>query len=226
MLNIFRSIISLATKAAPVPLSSPAALDIFAPMTASGFVIGAEGALRIPTVAGAVSLISDSISTLEPALYREGADGREQIKDHPALDVLRTPNAWTSRPDFIGQISLDSILSGDGMALAVRVNGQVRELHRVDPRSASIDLDLETGAPLYRVTLIDGESRVYTWSDVAHVRQRSIDGIRGRGLLHTAAGAIELAQLLEAHAIRLFAFPNLADRVPEDLEPSEDVQRP
>jgi HK97 family phage portal protein len=198
------AIANLSTKTA-VPLSSATAIDLFAPVTASGFVAGPEGAMRVPAVCGAVTLISESIGCLEPALYREGPDGREEIKDHPAMAVLAQPNGWTSRPEFVAQLVLDSVLVGDGLALVARVAGQPRELHRIDPRSASIDLDLETGAPTYRVTMIDGESRIYGWQDVAHVKQRSIDGLRGKGLIHTAAGAIELAQLLESYAIGLFA---------------------
>jgi HK97 family phage portal protein len=205
LFDTFKSIISGLSIKAGIPISSPGAFDIFAPVSASGVAIGPESAMRVPAVCQGVSLISESLSILEVGLFREGPNGREQIKDPPALAVIKSPNGWTSRADFIGQITLDSILSGDGIAVAVRVRDKVRELHRVDPRATAIEIDLQTGEPVYRATLLDGSSAVYSWKDVVHVRQRSVNGLRGLGLLHTAREAIELAILLEQHAAKLFA---------------------
>ncbi len=56
----------------------------------------------------------------------------------------------------------------------------------------------------FRITLADGESRLYPAKDVLHLRGLpAADGLRGRGLVQDAREAIGLALLLESHAAHL-----------------------
>lgn len=206
--KIKSALADLATKALNVPLSSPSALDLFGvPPASSGVSVDALTALRVPAVQQGVRLISDSIATLDACLHRDGEDGRETVAapDHPVARVLDRPNPWTGETEFKAALIRDMLLWGNGLALVSRVRGEVRELHRIDPRSCSIIVDQITGEPRYSVTLQEGGVREFSYRDVIHLRNVTIDGARGLGLINLGAEAIGLAIVLEQHAAGLFS---------------------
>lgn len=199
---------NIATKALNIPLSSPSALDLFGvPPAASGVAVDAFAALRVPAVQQGVRLISESIATLDACLHREGPDGRETIvaADHPVARVLERPNPWCGESEWKRQIVADYLLWGNGLALVSRVRGETRELHRVDPRSCSIIVDMISGEPRYSIALQEGGTREFSYQDVLHLRNVSIDGARGLGIVNLGNEAIGLAIVLEQHAARLFS---------------------
>jgi HK97 family phage portal protein len=205
---LFESIKSwLATKAA-VPLSSPAALELFgAPASGSGVHVDALTALRVPAVAAGVKLISEAVATLDVHLIRGTATGREKVAatDHPASRVLERPVPWLGETEWKRQIVADAVLWGDGLALVNRVRGEPRELPRIDPRSCSIVVDLATGEPRYGVALQEGGTQEFSYADVVHLRGPTLDGAKGLGLVNLGAEAIALALILEGHATKLFS---------------------
>lgn len=205
MFSRFRDFLAdFQTKA--TPLSSAGALDLFAPPAgASGVSVNAETALRVPALAQGVAVISRSIGVLDVAVYRDGPSGREKVADHPAARVLKQPNAWTGETRMKTQLVADTLLHGNGLLLVSRVRAEVRELHRLDPRSVTIDADTLTGMPVYRVTMADGATVEYGAGDIVHLRGPSVDGLRGLGVVDLAREAIALALLLETHAARLFS---------------------
>lgn len=203
MLESIMAFWSSIQKKAAAPLSSPAAIDLFAPPAGAYGVVAvtAETALRVPAVAQGVALISGSISTLDAEIYAPGGD----VADHPAARALKTPNAWTGSTRLVAQLVADMLTHGNGLLLVSRVRNEPRELHRIDPRACTIDADMVTGEPRYRVTLGDGSSREFGPADIIHLRGPSADGLRGLGVVDLAREAIGLAVLLEHHASRLFA---------------------
>ncbi len=120
--------------------------------------------------------------------------------------MLRRPNAWTGSVAFWRDLIADAVLTGNGIAVVTRVGREARELHRCPPETVTIDRDLRTFEPRYRVALADGQSRLYRVADVIHVRGLPTgDGLRGRGLTTDAREAIGLALLLEQYASKLFS---------------------
>jgi HK97 family phage portal protein len=209
MVAMFDSLKSLARKAfGPVPLSSPAAVDIFGvPVSSSGVHVDALSALKVPSVAAGVKLISEAVATLDAHLIRETSTGRETIApaDHPAARVLERPVPWLGESEWKRQIVADSILWGDGLALVNRVRGEPRELPRIDPRSCNIVVDMVTGEPSYSVALQQGGVETFIYKDVVHLRGPTLDGAKGMGVVALGAEAIGLALVLEEHATRLFS---------------------
>jgi HK97 family phage portal protein len=192
----------------PVPLSSPAALDLFgAPASGSGLHVDALTAMKVPAVAAGVRLISEAVGTLDAHLIRETASKRETIApiDHPAARVLERPVPWLGETEWKRQIVADAILWGDGLALVNRVPGEPRELPRIDPRSCNIIVDLVSGEPSYSVALQQGGVETFSYRDVVHLRGPTLDGAKGLGLVNLGAEAIGLALVLEQHATRLFS---------------------
>lgn len=190
-----------------MPLSSPAALELFGAPVASGPPIDALTALRVPAVAQGVRLISEAVATLDWSLQRETPGGRETVPpgDHAVARLLTRPNPWTGETELKRQIVQDFILHGNGMALVNRVRGEPRELHRVDPRSCSIIVDQITGEPKYNVTLMAGGTQEFSFTDMIHLRGPSIDGCRGLGIISTGAETIGLAITMERYAASLFS---------------------
>jgi HK97 family phage portal protein len=208
MFNRIKSILATATKALNVPLSSPSALDLFGvPPAASGISVDAVTALRVPAVLSGVRMISEAVATLDARLCREGDEGRGAVLpvDHPVARVLERPNPWTGETEFKAALIRDMLLWGNGLALVSRIRSEVRELHRIDPRSCSIIVDQITGEPTYSIALQSGGSRVFSYSDVVHIRNVTIDGARGLGLVNLGNEAIGLALVLEQHAAGLFS---------------------
>jgi HK97 family phage portal protein len=212
-----------------VPLSSPAALEIFGAPVASGPPIDALTALRVPAVAQGVKLISEAVATLDWSLYRETAAGRETITsaDHPVARLLERPNPWLGESELKRQLVSDFILWGNGMLLVSRVRGEPRELHRADPRSCSIIVDQISGEPKYGITLVEGGTQEFGYGDVIHLRGPSIDGARGLGIISTGAETIGLALTLERYGAGLFsrsARPGGVLEMPKSLS-AEALQR-
>lgn len=119
--------------------------------------------------------------------------------------VLARPNAWTGRTRFWRDVLADAVLCGNGYALAIRVRGEVRELHRLPPSAVSIEVPAGSLEPRYRVALENRESRIYPARDVIHLRDLpAADQVRGAGLVTHAGQAIGLALVLEQHAAGLF----------------------
>lgn len=207
MLDHLKNFISsLSTKA--VPLSSPAALDLFAvPPAATRVHVDAMVALRVPAVAQGVRLVSEAVATLDWRLCREGPGGRETIAptDHPVSLLLQRPSPWLGETELKRQVVQDMLMHGAGMALVSRVRGEPRELHRVDPRSCSILQDMTTGEPRYSVAMTEGGTQDFSYRDIVHLRGPTLDGVRGLGLTTLGADAIGVSILLETHAAGLFS---------------------
>ena len=196
------------TKAsAGVPLASPDVLSIFGVTpSASGVAVDAMAALRVPAIQNGVRVIAEAVGQLDLQLFRNDGTGPKRVepKDHPVARVLERPNPWTGAFEFQRQLTLDSILWGDGLALIVRVGGEVRELHRIDPRSCTINVNLTTTEPEYTVSMQNGGSYVYGYRDILHLRNLTLDGVRGLGLVHLAKETIGLSIVLQRHAAKLF----------------------
>lgn len=200
---------NLARKAlSNVPLSTPAALEIFgAPATTSNIPIDATAVLKAPAFNAGIRLISEAIASLNVALYREGPDGRETVapQDHPVARLLERPCPWIGETEFKRQLAADYLLWGNGVAIVARVNGAPRELYRADARVVNITQDMASGEPSYSVAMTEGGARDYSWRDVIHLRNTSLDGIRGLGVVSLAQEAVALSLLLEDYAAGLFA---------------------
>jgi HK97 family phage portal protein len=209
MLDEFKSrLVQLAAKALNVPLSSPAALNLFGvPASGSGLHVDALTALKVPAVAAGVRLISEAVATLDCHLIQETSAGCEKVepRDHPAARVLERPNGWQGESELKRLVVADMLLLGNGLLLANRVRGEVRELLRIDPRHCNIIVDIITGEPRYSIPLQQGGTEEFTHKDIVHLRGPTLDGAKGMGIVALGAEAIALALVLEEHATRLFS---------------------
>ena len=207
-------------------LTSEEAFAIFGAInTASGISISAEVALRVPAVLSATRAISEAVGQLPLTLYRRSANGTKKAlapSEHPVARVLERPAPWIGDTEFRRQMQADVLLHGNAYAVVVKVNGEPRELHRIDPRLVSVTYDIFTAEPHYRIGIATDGAREYSWSEVLHLRALGTNGAIGIGILTLAKEAIALALILETHAAKLFsrgAKPSGVLETPKVLSP-------
>lgn len=106
----------------------------------------------------AISLIAGDISSLEPHLLQENEDGTyTPIKNSPIARVLRKPNEYQTRTDFLQGIVRDTILYGNAYAWADLDNrGQIRAMYPLRPRQVTPYI-LPNGDVYYSVGLTELE---------------------------------------------------------------------
>lgn len=170
--------------------------------TAAGEMVGPTSALRVPAVTAAIRAISETVASLDVRVMRLSPDGtRREDLSHEANAILARPNAWTGRYPFMLQLVQDACRHGIGGAVAVRVNGRVRELLRQHPGNLGPTFDRNTGEPSYKVG-----HRIYGWRDVVSVVPVP-PGENGEvvSLVSLCRESVGFAMVLQQHGSRLFS---------------------
>ena len=165
--------------------------------TAAGVGVGAQTALRVPAVNSAIRVISEAAASLDVAVKRVEANGRETPDPaHPVLSLLRDQaNDWTSGFELVRDLVVDALVSdAGGLAWINRVQGRPVEIIRYRRGAITVTYDELTDEPAYRLQGQPLNSR-----DVIHLRSPF-----GRAPLTLAREAIGVAMVLERHAARLF----------------------
>ena len=169
--------------------------------TAAGVTIGEATAMRQPTAGAAIRLVSGVLATTKAHLYRRADDGsRERAIDHPAERLVAGfCNSWTPAPDLRRALMFEAVNHGASFALVSKVRGTPREIIPLPRSAVRRDVDEATGEPSYTVSLKDGGSRRYDFSEILEIRPWG-----GRSLTGDAAEAIARASIMADHAARLF----------------------
>ena len=179
-------------------LTDPGIEELFGVLpTASGISISAHTAMRVPAVACAVALISETSGNLPAKLYLRGS--KETKTDHPAHGLIHDEaNEWTSATELRTQLTLDALMTGNGYAHVVRLSdGTPYELHRLDPAKVRAD-KADDGEPFYIVEMTSGTRR-FPYQDILHVSP-----FGGASPITLGREAIALAVAFESHIASLF----------------------
>ena len=88
-----------------------------------------EGFMQNPIVYRSVRMIAEAAATIPLLLYA----GREEIEDHPLLDLLAEPSLDQTGTDFLEAWYGYLLVSGNAYAEAVAVDGRLREIHALRP---------------------------------------------------------------------------------------------
>lgn len=191
-------------------LSDPRVIDFLRDglMTASGFTISPEMALRNPSMFRAVSLISNSIGMLPLHLINQ--ETKEKAKKHPLYRILhRRPNSFQTAFDFRAMMQLRALVHKNAYALIVRSTSirtgrrTVTALIPLDPRRMEAKLGSDWKME-YIYQPPEGPRIRYAAEDIFHLRGMSLDGINGFSLVEQAKEAIGLALSAELAAGRIF----------------------
>ncbi|WP_127111712.1 phage portal protein [Shimia sediminis] len=193
-----KNALGLGTEEKALTLTDPDTLSLFGVLpTASGVSIDPGNAMRVPAVACAVGLISETIGALPVKLYER--DSKSALTDHPAYRLVHDEaNEWTSAAELRRDLTLDALLHGAGHAQVIRTgDGTPYELHRLEPGSVQPDKETD-GEPFYRVTTDAGQVRL-SYRDVLR-----IEAIGGVSPITLGKNAIALASGFENHISTFF----------------------
>lgn len=182
-----------------ITLTDPDALSLFGVLpTASGVSVGPGNAMRVPAVACAVGLISETIGALPVKLYERTS--KAALTNHPVYRLVHDEaNEWTSAAELRRDLTLDALLHGAGHAQVIRLaDGTPYELHRLEPGKVQADKKPD-GEPFYLVTTDAGQVQL-SYHDVLR-----IEAIGGVSPVALGREAIALAMSFEAHIGGLFA---------------------
>ncbi len=139
------------------------------------------------------------------AIRRDTGEGWQRDRTHPASRVLNQfANGFTPATDLRTQLTMDALLHGHGYAQVIRVNGQVRELQRLQPRAVGIEYrDLYSDEPTYVVSTKTGQVRL-PWLDVLHIATPGTARDRRMALIDLAEEAIGLDITMSRHQAKVF----------------------
>lgn len=88
-----------------------------------------EGFMRNPIAHRAIRMISETAANVPWVLNENGV----RLEDHPALKLLKKPNAYASSPDFFELIYGHLLLSGNAFIKTTLNDDQPFELHALRP---------------------------------------------------------------------------------------------
>ncbi|MDO6521276.1 phage portal protein [Shimia thalassica] len=180
-------------------LTDPDALTLFGAIpTTTGLSIGPGNAMRVPAVACAVSLISETIGALPVKLYDRNT--KDALTDHPAYRLVHDEaNEWTSVAELRESLTTDALLHGAGHAQVIRLNDDTPyELHRLEPGKVQLNHEPD-GEPFYLVSTDAGQVRM-SYRDVLR-----IEAFGGTSPVTLGREAIALALSFESHIGGIFA---------------------
>jgi len=180
-------------------LSDPTAFELFGlTPTASGIHVSGNSALRVPAVACAVALISETIGAMPAKVHLSAT--KEAAKDSTAYKLVHgEANEWTSAGQLREALTIDALLTGNGFAHVARLtDGTPFGLHRLDPATVRTDYEPD-GEPFYIVQTDQGPRR-YSYRDILHIQP-----FGGVSPITLGREAIALSLAFEQHIASLFA---------------------
>lgn len=175
-------------------------------LTSSGAQVNSSSAMQVGAVYACVRVLADSVAMLPLQLYGIGTDGRSShAREHPVDRVLRVrPNSWQTPLEFKRMLMGHLALRGNAYAHIVRVTGKVTALVPLHPDQMQVEVQ-PGGGLSYKYRQRSGVEVLYKQSEIMHLRNLSVDGVRGLSPIEAAREAIGLAMQTEKHGAKLFS---------------------
>ena len=165
----------------------------------SGTKINPDTAFQISAIFSAVSLISDTISTLPLDAYRRVNGNRFPLRPKP--DWVNKPDVDTTRESFYGQLIVSMLLEGNAFIRVFTQGGQIVNMTVLNPQQVKIERP-SYGQVRYTV---EGEKRKLTSEEVIHIPDVVRPGtLRGVSRVEALKENFGLAMALENYAAKFF----------------------
>lgn len=183
--------------------------------SAGGMAVTQVTALKVSAVLACVSIRSEDVAKLPVHVYRKTPDGGKKIvADHPIERVLRRPNAYQSRFEFMEQMQVSYLLRGNAYAVILRdPRGNAQSLIPVNPDRVWI-FEAPGGQVFYQVArrglhetaVLANEPLMIPAEDMLHLRWIAIDNsLYGASRIGLSRDAIGLSLSQQELAGRLSA---------------------
>jgi HK97 family phage portal protein len=166
----------------------------------SGTVINNKTSFEIVAFFSAVSLISDTISTLPLGAYRRELGQRVYLNNRPAW--VDQPDVDSSRAAHYQQVLVSLMTSGNSYTRVFRNNsGEVVNLVVLDPNKVTIT----RSAIGRKIFTYEGEQNGLTSDDIIHLTDLLEPGaIKGISRVEKLKEALGVASALQSYAARFF----------------------
>ncbi|MFJ2456444.1 phage portal protein [Pseudomonas protegens] len=168
-------------------------LEVGGKRTKAGVRVTTKTALSISMVWSCVKILSESLSGLPLKLYEDKEGGRALVTGGDRmLKLLRKPNPYMTRLNFLKFVVVNMALRGNAFALIERnIHGEPIGLVPLDGRAVKIDTD---GDLLYLVTPSEGDPFPVSPENMLHFKLFSLDGIVGLSPIEHQAETMGLAK--------------------------------
>jgi len=168
---------------------------------ASGVAVTNATSMNMSAVWNALTLISETMSTVPLQVFKRTDEGRELFTEHPMYSILhdranRMESAQAFREKFVWNMEM----CGIGIAQKLKdQNGQIKELWNINPEQCT-DIKLDEGSRLQ--FLING--KWYSQSDIFYCYGPGQDGLTPRGRIKVARESIGLGLASQEYGERFF----------------------
>lgn len=172
----------------------------FTTQTEAGVTINADSAFKIVAFFSAVSLYSDTISTLPVDSFIRYDGDRKPYRPRPTW--IDQPDVDLSRQAHYGQVVTSLLVNGNAYTRVFRDrNGDVVNLVVIDP----LKVKVERSALGRKIFTIDGESKPLTSKEVIHIIDLAVPGsLYGISRIDKLKDALGVATALQNFAARFF----------------------
>jgi HK97 family phage portal protein len=146
-----------------------------------------------------VRLLSDSVASLPPHVYRKTDAGRvEAGPDSRLRALLQTPSPGSTSADLFSQAMTHLCVNGNAFVGKFRGgDGAIVQLGLLDPQCVEVELRGQT--VVYTITL-NGRRSEHGPDDILHIKGMSADGLRGLSPIGQCATALGLSSSLQQSA--------------------------
>jgi HK97 family phage portal protein len=151
-----------------------------------------QQALNIPSVAGCIEIISNTVAMIPIKLYQE-IDGKvtEVVDNRVNLlndDTKDTLDAY----QFKKQLIEDYLLQGVGYAYINKQRNNVKSLHYVESINVSINKNVD---PIFKSYEILVHGKTYRPFEFVKLTRKTVDGASGKGIIHENNDMLSVAYL-------------------------------
>lgn len=156
--------------------------------TTQGRKVNNDSALKLAAVYNAINLIADSQALMPTGVWRNADGVRTKLQNHPAHYLISAePNSDMTAYDFDRALMISVLLKGDGFAGIQRnaSSGRVEAIHLWHYNDVDVFRAESDGRIWYKY-----KGQVHSAADVIHIKGFSLDGIRGRSVIHHAADSL------------------------------------
>jgi HK97 family phage portal protein len=182
--------------------------------SASGIVVSQWEALRDVVTMACVSIRAADLAKLPVhVMRRRGDGGTEILKGHAVERLLRKPNSWQTKFEFIEMMQACYLLRSNAYAPIIwNGRGQPTAMIPVNPDRVAL-YDAPGGDLFYQITRgsqheiaeLASLPLMISADDVMHLRGMSLNGLTGVSRIGMARDAIGLSLALERYSSSLFA---------------------
>lgn len=189
----------------------------------SGTNVNSETVFKVNAIFSAVSLISDTISTLPVDSYIRRDGARFAFRPRPAW--VQQPDIDTTKEAFYGSLIVSMLLDGNGFVRVFKDRqGRVVNMTILNPQKVEIRKN-KVGQVVYNY---EGENKPLTKNEIIHIPDVVRPGeIRGISRVSALKENFGLAIALESYAARFFgqgATTNGIIEFPGNLSPDQAKQ--